>query len=279
MTNKNLNFVFFGTPDVASNTLEILKENGLTPSLIVTSIDKPQGRKMTLTPSPTKVWATENNIPFIQPEKITDEVIKKISEQNADLFIVVAYGKILPEKLINIPLHGTINIHYSLLPKYRGASPLESALLNGDASTGVAIQRMVYELDSGPIIGMKEIHIEESDTKTTLRTKLIKLGAYLLLDILPSYLEGKITPEPQQGEATFSTKIKKEHGEIDIDGNPKENWNKYRAYFGWPGIFFWENGKRIKITEASYENNSFSIKRVVSEGKKEISYEDFLKQK
>lgn len=131
--SKKLNFVFFGTPDVASETLQILKENGYTPSLIVTSPDRPQGRKMLVTPPPTKIWAMENNIPYIQPEKLSPKEI------SADLFIVVAYGKILSEEILNIPKFGSINIHYSLLPKYRGASPVELAILNGNKETGVTI--------------------------------------------------------------------------------------------------------------------------------------------
>ena len=155
MLNNKLNFAFFGTPDVARDTLEILKWYGYLPSLIVTSPDKPQGRKLLMTPTPAKVWAKENNIPYIQPEKIAIEDIK----DSFDLFIVVAYGKILPEEIIKIPRLGSINIHYSLLPKYRGASPVESAILNGDKITGVTIQQMEYKMDSGPILALSLIHI------------------------------------------------------------------------------------------------------------------------
>jgi methionyl-tRNA formyltransferase len=282
--NKNLNFVFLGTPDVASKTLDILKSNGYLPSLIITSPDKPQGRKMTITPTPVKLWAIENKIPYLEPEKINDEFINKLSEQKAlpmaslqeglwQLFIVVAYGKILPENFIKIPELGTINIHYSLLPKYRGASPVESSLLCGEIETGVSIQQMEFKLDSGPILAEERINIDINDTKDTLKNKLIKIGGDLLCKILPNIIDKTIEGIRQnENEATFCKKIKKEYGEIDPNANATENWNKYRAYFGWPGVFFFKDGKRIKITKAKYENNSFTIERVIPEGKKEIDY-------
>lgn len=283
MINKDLNFIFFGTPDVASKTLDILKENGFLPSLIVTSLDKPQGRKMTITPPPVKTWAIENDIPFLQPEKITPEFISIIESKGADLSIVVAYGKILPEELIDTPRLGTINIHYSLLPKYRGASPVESALLSGDSKTGVSIQQMVYKLDSGPIIAREEVNIDINETKATLKEILISTGGVLLCEILPKIEAGDISPIDQsESEATFCKKINKEDAEIKIGDNPLQNYNKYRAFAGWPEVFFFanKNGKnvRVKIKEAVYENSLFIIKKVTPEGKNEMDYKDFLKQ-
>lgn len=277
MLKNKIKFIFFGTPQVASNTLEILKQGGLLPCLIITSTDKPVGRKMVITPSPVKNWAIKNNIPFLQPEKIDDNFLDQISKPNADLFLVVAYGKILPEKLINIPSFGTINIHYSLLPKYRGASPVESALLNGEKTTGVSIQKMVYELDSGPIIASKSIDIDTEDSKSSLFSKLTLAGGELFLDVLPDFLNNKIklTEQKTQG-ATFCYKIKKEDGEIKLDDCGLNNYNKYRAFYGWPGVFFFKEiaGKktRFKITKAKLENNKFIIEKVIPEGKKEINY-------
>lgn len=273
MTSSKINFIFFGTPDVASKTLEILKENGYLPSLIITATDKPQGRKMILTPPPVKIWAEENKIPYLQPKKIDEDFLNKLKEKNSDLFVVVAYGKILPENLIKMPKLGTINIHYSLLPKYRGASPVEATLLAGDEETGVSIQQMEFALDSGPILALEKIKIDINDTKNILRDKLINIGGNLLCKILPDIINKKIKGQVQnENEATFCKKIKKEHGEINPEGNAKENWNKYRAYFGWPGIFFFKDGKRIKITKAKYENNLFIIEKVIPEGKKETNY-------
>src|SRR3989338_2565192 len=203
---NKLNFVFWGTPEVASETLEILKENGYLPSLIVTSPDRPQGRKMLIAPPPAKIWAIENNIPYIQPESLNQKEIwnvlrtlgrsdgdgqRKFSAENfsgeqnvPDFFLVVAYGKIIPEDILNMPKLGSINVHYSLLPKYRGASPVESAILNGDTETGVTIQKMAYKMDAGDIIAQEKINIMPDETAPELRKRLIQLGGELLVKIL-----------------------------------------------------------------------------------------------
>ena len=280
--NKKLNFAFWGTPNLSKQTLDILYNYGYIPSIIITSPDTRSGRGMNLNSTPVSLWADEHKIKCFKPEKISEEFIMKLSMLNIDLSIVVAYGKILPEKIINLPKFGTINIHYSLLPKYRGASPLESTLLNGDTVTGVSIQQMVYKLDSGPIIKEAEIPISISDTKEDLRNNLIKLGAETLYDILPNIISKNIHPINQtESDATFCKKIKKEDGLIDLNDNPKEIYNKYRAFWGWPGIYFFikhsDKQIRIKITRAKYENNSFIIERVIPEGKKEINYSDFLR--
>ena len=285
MNKKDLNFVFWGTPEIASKTLDILKDNGYLPSLIVTSPDRPQGRKMIITPPPVKIWAEKNNIPYIQPEKITSDLLSNPgglakNPKVWDLFIVVAYGKIIPEEIINTPKLGTINIHYSLLPKYRGASPIEQALLNGDKETGVSIQQMKYKLDSGPIIAQSITPIGIDETKEDLKNRLIEIGGNLLCEILPQIKDASIKTQTQdESQATFCKKIKKEDGEININDNPIKNYNKYRAYYGWPGTYFFteKNGKkiRVKITKAKYENNSFTIEWVIPEGKKEINYNDF----
>ncbi len=272
-TKNLINFAFWGTPNTASNTLQILIDNGYIPSLVITNPDKPQGRGLINTPSPTKVIAEKYNITVLTPEKIDEDFIKKFENLNLELSIVVAYGKILPEKIINIPKYGTINIHYSLLPQYRGASPVESALLNGDTKTGVTIQKMVKKMDAGDIIATKEVNIGETIKKEYLRQILIQEGAELLIEILPLYIEHKITLIKQnETEATYCTKIQKQDGEINLNDNPKTNYNKYRAYEHWPGVFFFKDGKRIKITKARYENNSFIIERVIPEGKKEIDF-------
>jgi methionyl-tRNA formyltransferase len=270
--SKKLNFVFFGTPDVASETLQILKENGYTPSLIVTSPDRPQGRKMLVTPPPTKIWAMENNIPYIQPEKLSPKEI------SADLFIVVAYGKILSEEILNIPKFGSINIHYSLLPKYRGASPVESAILNGNKETGVTIQKMKFKMDAGPIIAQEKIEILPDEKASELRTRLIKIGGELLVKTLPDITDGKINEvEQNESETTFCKKIAKEDGLVNLADNAEKNYNKFRAYATWPRTFFFKDGKRIIITDATLENNVFVIKKVLPEGKKEITWEQFNK--
>lgn len=284
MENEDLKFVFWGTPEIASQTLEILKKSDYLPLLIITSPDKPAGRGLHLTSTPVSIWADKNKITCLKPEKIDQEFLKNIetefSLKSINLSIVVAYGKILPQKAIDLPNLGTINIHYSLLPKYRGASPLESALLNNDKITGVTIQQMVFKLDSGPILIKKEIPIRLEETKGELREKLIKLGAETLVKILPKLQKSKIISEEQnEKEATYCKKIKKEDGLLDLKNDDIKNYSKYRAFTDWPETYFLvdKNNKkiRIKIKKAKYENNSFIIERVIPEGKKEIDYNDF----
>jgi methionyl-tRNA formyltransferase len=270
MENKSIKFVFWGTPDVAEKTLQILINNNLIPTLVITNPDRPQGRGMELMPTPVKTLANKYEIPTLSPEKIDDTFITELSKHSIDLSIVVAYGSILPESVINFPKFGALNIHYSLLPKYRGASPVESALLNGDVETGVAIQKMVRKLDAGDIIALEKFPINATISKEDLRKELIELGANLLIKILPEYIEDKITPISQdESLATHCGKIKKEDGLINHADDGIINYNKYRAYSGWPGTYFFQDGKRIKITKAHLDNGQFVIEKVIPEGKKE----------
>lgn len=273
--NKKIKFAFFGTPDVAKDTLDILKAHGYLPSLIVTSPDARQGRKMLLTPPPVKVWAQVNDVPVLQPEKFDGEFTKKLG--GSDMFIVVAYGKIIPEKILNLPELGSYNIHYSLLPKYRGASPVESAILNGDPETGVTIQKMVYKMDAGPVVAQEKVVILPDETAPELRRRLIQIGSELLVKTLPAIAGGTIDPLPQdESRATFSKKIQKSDGLVDLTvGSPAEIYNKFRAYHYWPRIFFFHNGKRVIITDATLESGEFKIRKVLPEGRKEISWEEF----
>jgi methionyl-tRNA formyltransferase len=275
-------FVFFGTPYVASDTLEILKSRGYLPTLIVTSPDSPRGRGQRLTPSETKEWAIANNIPYITPQKITSEVIESIKAYRFHFGLTAAYGKILPQSLIDSFPLGILNIHYSLLPKYRGASPVESALLNGDKVTGIAIQQMVHELDAGDILASLEVPIEPTETTRELRPRLVTLGANLLADILPNFIDGSIARTPQESSgATRCGKITKEDGLLDLHDDVLTNWNKYRAYAESPGTYFFvtKNGRqmRVKIKTATYQNGTFTLDRIIPEGKSEQSYADFSK--
>ncbi len=274
----NKKFIFFGTPEVASKTLEILKENGYLPGLIITAPDKPSGRGMKMTPTPTKVFALENNISYLTPEKLNDEIYEKLKNENADLFIVVAYGKILPERFINLPKIYTINIHYSLLPKYRGASPVESAILEGDKETGISIQKMAFKMDTGPILFEEKVEIKNDEKAFELKERLIDIGGNLLVKNLPSIFENQLEMKEQnENEATYCTKISKEDGLINLNTDAIKNYNKFRAYYAWPKTYFFVKDKRVIIKDAILENNKFIIRKVIPEGKKEISYEDFLK--
>ncbi len=277
MNNNNLNFIFWGTPDVASETLQILKENGFLPSMIVTALDRPQGRKMIVTPPLVKVWAIENNIPYLQPKKLDDEFFNKLKAKSYNLSIVVAYGKIIPENILKIPKLGSINIHYSLLPKYRGASPVESAILNGDLETGVTIQQMEYKMDAGPIITQEKVAILPDEKAPDLRKRLIKIGSELLLKILQTPLTPGRFPfagrkKQDESKATYCKKIEKEDGLINLNDNAIVNYNKFRAYATWPRTFFFEEGKRIIVTDAELKNGKFVIKKIIPENGKEINY-------
>jgi len=266
-------FAYFGTPKVASDTLAILIERGFVPAVVVTSPDAPKGRGFTLTPSETKTLALSHNIPVVTPEKLDAEAIAGIGALGCEYAVVVAYGKIFPEALINIFPKGVLNVHYSLLPKYRGATPLETALLSGENETGVTIQKMARELDVGDILAQETTPIGRDETARELRPRLILMGARLLADTIPEYLSGTITLVVQDAtRATRAHKIKKEDGLLSLDAPAEENWNKYRAYADSIGTYFFENGKRMKITKASLTGGKFTIERVIPEGKRETAY-------
>jgi len=266
-------FAFFGTPKVASDTLAVLIAHGFIPTIVVTSPDAPAGRGLALAPSDVKTLALAHNIPVLTPNTLDAEAIAGINSYECDYAIVVAYGKIFPAELIaDFPL-GVLNVHYSLLPKHRGAIPLEAALLAGDTVTGVTIQKMVYELDAGAILAQEELAIAPNETARELRPRLIALGAELLVATLPSFLQGDITPQEQDASlASYAHKLKKEDGLLDLNAPAKENWNKYRAFTDSIGTYFFDNGKRIKITAASFKNNKFVIERVIPEGKSERNF-------
>lgn len=266
-------FVYFGTPEVARDTLAALLEHDFTPTLVVTSPDALRGRGLVLTPSPVKEFALAHSIPVLSPERLDSAAITEIAACGADYGICVAYGKIFPEELIASFPKGVLNVHYSLLPKYRGATPLETALLLGESETGVTVQKMVKEMDAGDILAQKSTLIGAGETARELRPRLITLGAELLIPALPAFLQGKATFIPQDASlATRAYKIKKEDGELDLNAPGALNWNKYRAYADSIGTYFFENGKRMKITSAEYTKGEFRVLRVIPEGKREVAY-------
>lgn len=273
MSDTHESFAFFGTPYVARDTLAKLIACEFVPSVVITNPDAPRGRKQVMTPSETRVLAEEHNIPVIAPENLTEGVIEDIRSYGCTYAIVVAYGKLLPESLIQTFSKGILNVHYSLLPKYRGATPVEAALLNGDEVTGVTIQKMVKALDAGDIIAHKETAIGPTETTPQLRARLIDIGAELLCETLPSYVRGEITPISQdEAMATHVGKLQKADGELDLSDSDIKNWRTYRAYKEWPGTFFMHEGKRIKITNAEFVDDKFRVLRVIPEGKKEVDF-------
>lgn len=274
-------FAYFGTPTVASDTLAILIERGFVPEVVITSADAPKGRGLVLTPSPTKTLALEHSIAVLTPETLDAEIIATIQSYECDYGICVAYGKIFPEELIQAFPLGVLNVHYSLLPKHRGATPLEAALLAGDFETGVTVQKMARALDAGDVLAQRVTPIQPLETARELRPRLITLGAELLADTLPAYLSGDLTPQPQDHSlATRAGKLSKEDGLLNINDPDLTNWKKYRAYADTIGTYFFDQSsgapKRIKITAATFRNNKFVIERVIPEGKREMAYDDLI---
>jgi len=244
-----------GTPLFAVPSLKaLISDNHFEIVGAVTQPDKPVGRDQNPKPSPIKQVALENNIPVLTPHKIKNnpEFVNQLKNFNPDVMVVAAYGKILPQEILDLPKFGIVNVHASLLPKYRGASPIATAVLNGDKTTGITLIKMDLKMDTGPIIAIsREMAIEPEDTASALSEKLADVGANLLIQHLPKYLAGEITPRPQDEiEATYVKPIQKADGKIDWQTEAKILARKVRAYHPWPGSFTNFNGKLIKILQA-----------------------------
>ena len=208
MNKKDLSFVYFGTPEFSTIVLDELKNAGYTPSLIITAPDRPVGRKHILTPPPVKVWADENNIECWQPERPRN-IVEQLQERNDDLYIVASYGYIVNQALLDIPKHGVLNVHTSLLPKYRGASPIESAILAGDTETGSTIMKMTLGMDEGPILQQSLLSLSSTITKPELFNILAHDGGKLLAETIEPWINGDILEQEQDHElATYCKKIK-----------------------------------------------------------------------
>ncbi|ACO03724.1 MAG TPA: methionyl-tRNA formyltransferase [Persephonella sp.] len=244
--------VFWGTPDFAVESLKALIESKHQVVAVVTQPDKPKGRGKKVQPPPVKVLAEKYSIPVFQPEKVkgNKELYQKLKELEPDIFVVVAYGKILPEEIINLPKYKTVNVHASLLPEYRGAAPIHRAIMEGKEKTGVCIMEIVKELDAGDIYQCVEIPITDQDDIVSLHDKLAKEGAKLLLDTLDKIEKGEIKKVPQDHErATYAKPIEKEEGRIDWKRSAREIFNQVRALKVWPKAFSNFRDTQIKILE------------------------------
>ncbi len=296
MTNKT-NWVFFGSSEFSVYVLGELKLHNILPSLIVTTPDKPKGRKLALTPTPVKIWANENKIEVLDPVSLRNnpDLISKLQATSSQLFLVASYGKIIPKEIFEIPKHKTLNIHPSLLPKYRGASPIQSQILEDEKEVGVTIMQIDEGMDTGPLIVQKTSPFPSPDqgeggrrpggvpSRKELEKTLAIEGARLFAHILPEWLMGAIDPIMQnKSKATYCQKIEKEDGELKIDlnnleKNARENLLKIKAFEDWPTAYFFLNNKRIIITDATLEDSKLKILKVKPEGKSEMSYDDFLR--
>lgn len=282
MKEKN-KMAFFGTPHFATLVLDELEKAGMTPSAIVTVPDKPAGRGLLPKKSAVKLWAENRHIPLFQPEKLDDAFALTLKEGGYDLCVVAAYGKILPPPLLTLPRRGILNVHPSLLPKFRGPSPIETAILTDNKDTGVSIILLDEKPDHGPIVAQKKALLQNWPVKRSkLEAILWQMGGALLAEILPPWLKDSLAPVPQDdSKATLTQKAKKEDGLIDLSQNDYQNYLRFCAYEGWPGTYFFakRNGTevRVKILEAMYENGSFAPTRVVPEGKREMDYTEFVR--
>lgn len=240
--------LFFGTEYFAVQMLEFLRTNPRVELVgVVTREDKPAGRGHELTAPPTKVWSEKQGIPVLQPARLK-ELKAEIDLPPADMYVVCEYGRIMPEHLLEAPPFKTINVHPSLLPHYRGASPIQAALFHGDTETGVTIMRMDKDLDHGPILSQEKLAIGPDDTFPILRERLAPLAGQLLVKTLDAWADGRITPQIQaDSKATFCKLIDKEDGRINFSQSAAEIYNHYRAFALWPGTFTTWQGKLLKL--------------------------------
>jgi len=252
------NVIFMGTPDFAVPTLQrLIDEHNVIG--VVTQPDRPAGRKNKLKQPPIKELALAHEIPVFQPEKLRqkDAIAQLKNMGTPDVYIVAAFGQILPQTVLDIPKHGSINVHASLLPRWRGAAPIQASIREGDAETGVTIMLMDAGLDTGPMLSKRAIPIEPTDTGQSLHDKLAKLGADLLSETLPRYLKGEITPQQQDDTlVTFSPQIEKREGEINWQNDAASIERLMRAFTPWPGTYTAWDGKRLKILRGHIESGN-----------------------
>ncbi|EKE16314.1 MAG: hypothetical protein ACD_11C00020G0019 [uncultured bacterium] len=265
-----LKTVFMGTSHFAEGTLKALIENEYNIVAIFTKPDAKIGRKQEVAESPIKKLALEKNIPVFQPQKFDNEIINKLKSLKPDLIIVTAYGKILPKEVLDIPGFGCVNVHPSLLPKFRGPSPIQNTLLTGEKETGTTIMLMDEKMDTGDILAQEKILIEDSDNAQILSEKLLILSCDLLVKTLPLWIGRKIEPIKQDdSQATLCQLIEREDGRIIWEQDAQEIYNKFRALFPWPGIFtFWKNDAmltRIKLLKIKLQKINPEIHHKVGE--------------
>ena len=272
--NKDLRIVFFGTPDFVIPVLETLHQH-FTVVGVVTTPDQKSGRKQLVTPTPVKQYCLEKNLDVsIIAENDNEKVKQQLEKLQPDLFVVAAYGKIIPIEILEIPKFGSINIHPSLLPQYRGASPIQSAIFHGDKTSGVTIIKMDEQMDHGPILYAKEIILGDEDNFDTLSIKMFQVAAEVLPTVINELVREKLQPIPQDDtKATFCNHITKDQGFFDITNppSPEKLDRMIRAYYPWPGVWTKLRIKNHELRIKLLPNNMIQV-----EGKTPMSYKDFL---
>ena len=286
-TQLEIKYIYFGSSRFSVIVLDELKKIGMIPNIIVTTPAKPRGRKLLIVPNEVEEWAKINHIQYFSPSKFDTAFIEELTSctQNNDVgvFIVASYGKIIPKKIIDIPKHGILNIHPSLLPKYRGPSPLQTAMLEDAKSSGITIMKIDEEMDHGSIISQKIVNIDEWPTYEEYEELMARVGANLVAEVLPSWISGSIgAKEQDHANASYTKKIQKDdasaHADIlNLDSISSEDqytiFRKIQAYHGWPQVFFLAERKgqriRVKITSANFIDGKLAILKVIPEGSKE----------
>jgi methionyl-tRNA formyltransferase len=303
MKNK---IIFMGTPAFAVPSLDALINSDYQMVAVYTQPDRRAGRGQQISPSPVKQLALSRGLDVIQIERfIVAGTMERLAALAPDLIVVAAFGLLLPQEVLNLPKLGCLNVHPSLLPRHRGASPIAAAILQGDETTGVTIMLLDAGMDTGPILNQREVPIADEDTTGSLGVKLAQVGAQLLIETLPSWIEGRIKPRPQdESKASCSRIIKKEDGEIDWRLSAQELWRRVRAFDPWPGCYARWRDKRLKLVkvlplhgEKSREpgrvvalprqmpvrvgvetgDGVLGLVKVQLEGKRELSAEEFVR--
>lgn len=283
--NRVQKVVFFGTPDFSTPSLQALIESDeFAVIAVVTQPDKPTGRKQILTASPVKKLAQHNNIPVLQPSTLSQKKEEGITfrdqlrDLQPDFCVVIAYGKIIPQAILDIAPDKFINIHGSVLPILRGASPIQYTILEGHPTGGVTIMVMDAGMDTGPILAIQEVSIELDETSQSLHDKLRMIGADILIPTLTAYVNGDIQPRAQnEAEATYCSLIAKTDGLIDWSSSPEHIDRQIRAFTPWPGAYTEQYGKRIQIIAAHVEGNHLVIDSVKPAGKQEMTYAEYIR--
>jgi methionyl-tRNA formyltransferase len=256
-----LRLVFFGTPSFALPTLAGLVAAGRVPALVVTQPARPVGRGGKRTEPPVAAWAREHGLAVAQPERVKEEgFLAELAALVPDLAVVVAFGQIFPRRLLALPQLGCINVHASLLPRWRGAAPIQAAIAAGDAVTGVTIQQMVFELDAGDILLQRELAIEPEDTTATLAERLAELGAALTVEAVTALERGGLPARPQEAAGvTHAGLLRKEDGRVAWSEPAAAIWRRLRAYTPWPGLTAELEGRPVKVVAAHPEDGHEAV--------------------